>query len=134
MHILIVHGAKHIGKLLRCIFNGRFCIDVFIPDLAFNGFNIIIVFKHHLMDFKNGSLFFADLFDGFIIQDLKLFHRRIPGIVEAFYFSVNITDFMSHRRNGIAVEKGQRPDGNTWENTFPFESNHRVVLLESSSI
>ena len=101
------------------LFHRRFSIHLFIPNQSFNGFDVIVIFKHHLMDFKDGRLLFADLSDGRIIEISQLFQSRFSGFLKALYFLFDAFDFMDRCRYRIAMEKGQWSDRDTAKDAFP---------------
>lgn len=61
LHVGILHRSEHFGKQPGRLFYRSFGIHIFILNQSFNGFDIVVIFQHHLMDFKDGSLLFAYL-------------------------------------------------------------------------
>ena len=120
LHISIFHGTEHFSKFLSRLVDSGFSIHFFIADLGFNTFDIVIVIKHHLMDFKDSGLFFTDFVYSLDIQVLELADSFFAGLLETRDFGIDVFDWPYGRRNRITMEQCQRSDADTGEDTFTF--------------
>ncbi len=67
-HIVILHGGEHACEIVRRLDYGILRVDGLGGDDVFNGIPVIVVLKHHLMDFKYGRAGLAHLLEGLLVE------------------------------------------------------------------
>ena len=90
LHVFIVHGFQHGGKLAACFPDSSFRRHVLFLDQSLDGVTKIRILDHHLMDFKNAGFLFSHLLPGFFLQPLQGLDHMLLGSLEPFQFLLGI--------------------------------------------
>ncbi len=132
-HILIVHGRKHLGKVVAGHRHGIFRIDL----LGFNdvpgSIQIIVILQHHLVDLEDGRIGLADFLHCLVIELSQLPDCLLHGIIEALLLRLRILDFRSLYGLLALPVNADLTDGHTAKYTFSLICLHADTPLYSFS-
>ena len=137
-HILVVHVGKHLGKPLCGFIDRILGIGLFLADNSCDGFAIVQILQHHLMDLKKKGILFSHFLSGFGIQHGKLRHRLASGRFKAFDLRLRIGYGVLFHLKSISEKipdfsKGDAGAGAfTVDNRHSFSSSHRFSFRKAS--
>ena len=118
LHICILHGRKHLCKVVRRHSNGIFCIDFLGFNDVGNAFVVILIFQHHHVNLENLSVGFADFFQCLFIDCLQLFTGSRLCSFDSCLFRLGIFYMHPLNRGIILLKNGEFSNGNRSINTF----------------
>ena len=118
LHIGIIHGTKHLCKIIGRQCNGILCIDQLRFNDVFNGFIVILIFQHHHMNFKNLRIGLADFFQCLLINRLQLIGRTLFCCGNTCFFCFHIGDVSSLYSYFLPLKNGKLSNCNGSINAF----------------
>ena len=110
LHVLIIHARKHLGKIVAGHCHGILGVHLLVLNHGLNGFLIVIVLEHHLMDLKNSRIDLADLLQGFLIKPAELLKRKFLCGFQAFQFFLRLRDMRSLDETVLLLQNIDRTD------------------------
>ena len=129
LHIRIVHLGEHLGELFAGLLHRVLRVDVLVPDHAGDGFAIVQVLQHHLVDLEQKGLLLAQLGAGLLIEGAQLLHGPFPGLVEAEHLRLSVGHLPAGLCLGVPAEEAQIARGHAPGHTFTVQYRHDKRLL-----
>ena len=128
LHISIVHGGEHIGKLSGDLVNGILSV-VAVVDHALDGLFVVQILSHHLVSLEQESSLIAGFDTGLLSQLTQLIDGHGLCALEAQPLGVGIfNSVVGNLGLGAAVEI-QRAHANAGRDALALNGDHCVTLL-----
>ena len=110
LHVLIIHACKHLGEIIAGHSHSILCVHLLVLNHGLNGFLIVIVLEHHLMNLKNSRIHLADLLQSFLIKPAELLERKFLCGFQAFQFFLRLRDMRSLDETVLLLQNIDRTD------------------------
>ena len=126
LHVGIVHGGEHLGKLLGGVGDGGLGVHLLVGDAVLDGFLVVQVFGHHLVGLKQHGGFVAGLGAGLLGQLAQLLHSAGLGTLETMPLGIGIFYGIALDLGGGATIVVQRAYAYAGGNALALNGDHRA--------
>ena len=126
LHVGIVHGGEHLGKLLGGVGDGGLGVHLLVGDAVLDGFLVVQVLGHHLVGLKQHGGFVASLGAGLLGQLAQLLHGAGLGALETMPLGIGIFYGIALDLGGGAAIVVQRAYAHTGGNALALNGDHRA--------
>ena len=124
LHIIIIHSGKHFSKVFACHSHSIFRPRLLCPDYIIDGVQIIFVFQHHLMNFKNRSTSLAYFYKRLVVKFLQLLLRCLDRLFNPLHFILRIFRLAAFHFLILFFQDLYRTHCNPFIHWFPIEFYH----------
>ena len=129
LHVAVVHGGEHLGKLGAHVGDDGLGIAAFFLDPGLNGFLVVQVLAHHLVGLEQERSLVAGFLSGLLGQLAELIDGLGLGGLEAGPFGFAVCHLIAADGALDALEEVEGTRGHAGGYALALDGNHRIVLL-----